>query len=309
MDSGFVTSFDGARLFTRSWLPAGEPLAVLQLAHGMAEHCGRYDRVARRLTDAGWAVYAHDHRGHGHSAIHADSLGHFADRGGWNRAVRDLGVISGLARSAHPGRPLFLLGHSMGSLLARSYIQDHSDRVDGLVLSGSPTKAPAPLVRMGMAISDAEARLRGPRSRSMVMNKLTFGMFNRDFRPARTEFDWLSRDPAQVDAYLADPLCGGVPTVQFFRDLLFGMRGLNSVAALRDVRADLPVYLFSGDMDPAGERGRGVTRLRDRFLAAGVSDVTLRLYPQGRHEMFNEINAEQVVTDLLGWLEARRTRG
>lgn len=308
MDSGFTTSFDGARLFTRTWLPAGDSVGVLQLVHGMAEHSGRYEAFARRLTAAGWAVYAHDHRGHGHTAVDAGALGHLADQGGWNRAVRDLGVIGEIARAAHPGRPLVLFGHSMGSLLVRDYLRDHSGRVDAVVLSGAPSKNSAMLTAVGRAVAEAEACLGGPRKRSVLMNSLTFGLFNRDFRPARTQFDWLSRDPAQVDAYIADPLCGGVPTVQFFRDLLFGLRLVNSPEALRDIRLGLPVYLLSGEMDPAGERGRGVRRLQAALLAAGLADVTLRLYPGGRHEMLNEINADEVMDDLVGWLEARRAR-
>ncbi|MDO4784139.1 MAG: alpha/beta hydrolase [Propionibacteriaceae bacterium] len=308
MDAGFTTSFDGARLFTRTWLPAGDSVGVLQIVHGMAEHSGRYEAFAKRLTAAGWAVYAHDHRGHGHTAVDAGALGHLADQGGWNRAVRDLGVIGEIARGAHPGRPLVLFGHSMGSLLVRDYLRDHSGRADAVVLSGAPSEKSAVLTAVGRAVAEAEARLRGPRERSVLMNSLTFGLFNRDFRPARTQFDWLSRDPAQVDAYIADPLCGGVPTVQFFRDLLFGLRLVNSPEALRDVRRDLPVYLLFGEMDPAAERGRGARRLRAALLAAGVTDVTLKLYPGGRHEMLNEINADEVTDDLIGWLEERRAR-
>lgn len=292
---------DGTSLFVRTWLPDGEPKAVVQLAHGMAEHSGRYERLAQDLTDAGYAVWIHDHRGHGDTAATPEDEGYFCDDDGWGAAVADMRTVTTAAREAHPGLPLFLMGHSMGSLLGRDYVTRYGHDLAGAVFSGTGGDQGL-LGKVGQLVATVEGRVRGRRHTSRLMNALTFGDFNKSFKPARTDFDWLSRDPEQVDRYVADPRCGQVFSSGFFADLL---RGVNSLPGLVSrVPKDLPVYFFSGDRDPVGGNGEGVKGVADAFRRAGVADVTCRLYPGGRHEMLNETNRDEVVADLLAWLDA-----
>ena len=297
-----VTATDGKDLFTHRWLPDGEPKAVVQVAHGMAEHSARYARLAEALTDAGYAVYAQDHRGHGRTGG-TDDHGYLADENGWATVVGDLRAVTEYARSEHPDLPVFLLGHSMGSFLARSYVIDDARGLAGLVLSGTGGD-PGLLGRVGLGVASTEARLRGRRHTSALMDKLTFGQYNSAFSPNRTDFDWLSRDEAEVDDYVADPMCGATFTSGFFVDLLGALREINDPKKVAAVRRDLPVLLVSGDADPVGDKGKGVRAVAQQYRDAGVEDVTCTLYPQARHEVFNETNRDEVTADIVRWLDA-----
>jgi alpha-beta hydrolase superfamily lysophospholipase len=297
-----VTTDDGTALFTHRWLPDGPPKGLVQLLHGMAEHSARYARFAETLSEAGYAVYAHDHRGHGRTAAQEDH-GYFADREGWTQVVRDARSVTAAIRDEHPDLPLFLLGHSMGSFLAREYAIEDSEALSGLVLSGTAAD-PGPLGVVGLGIARAEAKLRGRRHTSPLMDTLTFGQYNAAFKPNRTKFDWLSRDEAEVDAYVADPWCGEIFTSGFFADLLAGLRAVNDQSRVARVRPDLPVLLMAGDKDPVGAGGKGPRAVREQYAKAGLADVTCTLYPGARHEIFNETNREEVLADLVGWLDA-----
>lgn len=298
-----VSAADGTPLHTYRWLPDGRPRAIVQVAHGMAEHAARYERFARALTAASYAVYAHDHRGHGQTASKADH-GHFADHDGFATVVGDLGAVTEFAQAEHPGVPVVLFGHSMGSFLSRAYAAQHGARLAGLVLSGTAGD-PGPLASVGRGLAGAQARLRGRKHQSGLMDKLTFGQYNAAFKPNRTSFDWLSRDDAEVDKYVADPLCGNVFSAGFFADLLGGVQQVNKPSAYAAVPADLPVLVFAGELDPVGDAGKGPREVADRYRSAGVTDVTTTLYPDGRHEMLNETNRDEVVADLLAWLDER----
>ncbi len=297
-----VTASDGIPLHTHRWLPDGQPQAVVQVAHGMAEHASRYARLAEALTAAGYAVYAHDHRGHGQTASEADH-GYFADRNGWAAVVEDVRAVTRFAQDEHPGLPVFLLGHSMGSFLARAYVIEDSRDLAGLVLSGTAGD-PGLLGKAGLAAAHAEARLRGRRHVSALLDKLTFGQYNAAFKPNRTDFDWLSRDDAEVDLYVADRLCGRTFTSGFFADLLGGLPGINDRRRVARVRRDLPILLVAGDQDPVGGNGTGVRAVAEQYSSVGVVDVTCTLYPGARHEIFNETNRDEVTADVIAWLDA-----
>ncbi|GGL35771.1 alpha/beta hydrolase [Phycicoccus endophyticus] len=297
-----VTAQDGTRMFTRCWLPDGAPTGVVVVVHGMAEHSGRYARLAEALVAGGYAVYAADLRGHGRTATE-ETLGHFADADGWASTVADLRAVTATAAAEHPEAPLFLLGHSMGSELSRAYVIEDSSGLAGLVLSGTVGN-PGPAGRVGRGIAAAEARLRGGRHRSALLDRLVFGQYNAAFRPARTDFDWLSREESEVDAYVADPLCGTTSTSRFFVDLLGGVAGVNDPERVARVRADLPVLLVGGAEDPAGHGGRGPREVGQQYRNAGLTDVTCTIYPQARHELFNETNRDEVTADVLAWLDA-----
>jgi alpha-beta hydrolase superfamily lysophospholipase len=294
---------DGTQLHVNRWLPEGPAKAVVQIAHGMAEHSDRYARFAQRLTDAGYAVYAGDHRGHGSTAQQAGDAGYFADRDGFDTVVEDLHLLGQHARSEQPGLPFVLFGHSMGSFLSRAYAIRHGADLDGLVLSGTASD-PGLLGKVGRALATAQARVRGRRHPSGLMNALTFGQYGAAFKPNRTQFDWLSRDEAEVDQYVADARCGNVFTAGFFADLLAGLIRVNRDAEVARIPKDLPVYLASGSLDPVGEKGRGPQRVADQLTRLGVRDVTVRLWPDARHEILNETNRDEVMDDFVEWLDA-----
>ncbi len=294
---------DGTEIFVHRWLPDGPPRAIVQVAHGMAEHSARYARLAEALTGAGYAVYAEDHRGHGRTAGSLDKAGFFAASGGWDTVVEDLRRLHQKAQEEHPGLPVFLLGHSMGSFLSRSYAARHGSDLAGMVLSGTAGD-PGALGKVGTGIAAAQARLRGAGRPSGLMNTLTFGQYNAAFKPARTDFDWLSRDEAEVDAYVADPWCGFVFTAGGYQDVLGGLAAVNSDRLVSTVPRTLPIHLASGDMDPVGgKHAAGPRAVADQLRRLGVQDVTLTVWPGARHEILNETNRDEVTADIIDWLD------
>lgn len=283
---------------------------AVQIVHGLGEHAGRYRRLAESLTGAGYLVLAHDQRGHGRTAQRGIP-GHFADQEGWDRVVEDVERVRQEAKTLRPEGRLILLGHSMGSYVAQSYALRTPHAIDALVLSGS-TLASRGQLHVFRIVAAIEKLRQGAAGRSRLLDKLSFGAFNKEFRPARTDFDWLSRDEAEVDAYITDPLCGGQSTNQLWRDLTGGLLEISSVPALRQLPASLPVYILGGEKDPVGG-AKGLTRLHEAYREAGLAGTTLKLYADGRHEMFNETNRDEVTADLLAWLtspwEARQSSG
>src|SRR3954471_6850894 len=263
------------------WDPSGTPRGIVQLTHGMGEHLLRYEPLAGALTAAGFVVIGQDHRGHGASAQGEwGALG----EGGWDELVRDIGRVSDAARKDFPDLPLVLLGHSMGSFAAQQYVLDHSDELAGLVLTGTAV----------LDLLEPALDLDQP---------LDLTAFNAPFAPARTDYDWLSRDPDQVDAYVADERCGFGLTDVDGRQMFVSARQLADPERLGRLRADLPVYIAVGEHDPVNGQLALVQPLVQRLQDAGLSDVTLVVYPEARHEVFNETNRDQVVAELLAWLD------
>lgn len=291
---------DGHTIHYRSWLPAGAPRAQLVVAHGMAEHGDRYAPLGEFLAVRGIAVHAIDHRGHGRSA--GGETGHFADDNGWAKVVGDLDALINALRSQQPGIPLLLLGHSMGSFISQAWAIAHGKAIDGLLLSGSNHDSTLPY-RAGGLVARLEKLRLGARGKSALLEFLSFGAFNNAFKPARTAYDWLSRDEKQVDLYVNDPLCGFRVTNQLWIDLLGGLVDISQPANLACIPAGLPVYLLGGDRDPVGRNGKGLPALAARLREAGLRDVTLKLYVQGRHEMLNETNRAEVLADLYAWVD------
>lgn len=294
---------DGRELFVYRWLPDDGARGIFHIAHGMSEHAGRYARLAQALCAAGWAVYANDHRGHGRTARGGGELGFFASQGGFQRVVRDLAQLIAREQEDHPGLPVVLFGHSMGSLLAQEYLIERGGAIQGAVLSGASGK-PSALVDAGRLLARAERRRLGERGNSQLLRSMSFDSFNKMFAPARTPFDWLSRDRAEVDGYMADPHCGFPATVSLWIDVLDAMVEIARPERQARIPKDLPLYVFSGSRDPVGGPLRGVSQMVEGYRAAGLRRVTHRFYSGGRHEMLNEINREEVVRELLAWLAA-----
>jgi alpha-beta hydrolase superfamily lysophospholipase len=277
-------SSDGTQIAAYRWDADGQPVGIVQISHGMGEHARRYEHVARALNASGYVVYAQDHRGHGATA-RPHALGDLG-AAGWAGLVDDIGRLSARARAEHPGVPLFLLGHSMGSFAVQQYLLDHSADVDGVVLTGT-------------AVID-------PLESALDLDQpMDLAMFNAAFQPARTDFDWLSRDEAVVDAYVADPLCGFGIDPESAKSMFVGARRLADPAQVAAIRSSLPVYIAVGELDPVNGGLTLLTPLTDRLAAAGLTDVTVRTYPDARHEILNEVNKEEVIADLIQWLGLR----
>ncbi len=301
-----IRAADGLELFAYRWLPTGTLRGAVQIAHGLAEHAGRYARLAESLTGAGYAVYAHDQRGHGHTATSPEQLGFFARKDGWQKCTDDLRQVNRFIAAEQPGVPIILLGHSMGSTMAAQYISQSGTALAGVVLSGASGR-PSPLALAGRVITRLERLRLGPTGRSALVNALTFRDFNRRFAPNRTAFDWLSRDAAEVDNYVADPLCGFNACVQLWIDLLDGWAHAMSPASYNSIPKDLPVLVISGRRDPVSAGCRQIVPMIAAWRKAGLKRIDTRFYPEARHEIFNETNREEVTRDLLDWMEKLQT--
>lgn len=298
--SFFLTSCDGDKLACYSLFPKEKPHAVLQISHGMAEHARRYEKFAEFLQSHSIAVFAHDHRGHG--ATTAGKLhGHFADNDGINKAVADIDIVASHITTTLPDIPHILLGHSMGSLLARLYAAEHGEKLAGLIISGT-TAHPGFKGVLGKMIASAESLVKGKQAKSKMMDTLLFGTFNSQFAPNRTGFDWLSRDNEQVDLYSADPFCGFICTTAFYRDLITLSIRANIRSTLQKIPIDLPIFIISGTADPVGNNGKGVSRVEDMLRSCDLQHVSLKLYKDARHELLNEINKKIVYTDIATWI-------
>ena len=286
-------------IFARVWRPDSEAKAVVQVVHGLGEHGARYARFAEALVGAGYAVYAHDHRGHGPRCPPAD-LGFFATQDGWRKLLDDIAAVAARARADLPGRPHVFFGHSMGSFLGQTYIAEHGSELAAAILSGTSGPPPA-ILPIGRRVIAFERWRLGPRGKSPLVQTLLFGEQNKPFKPARTPFDWLSRDANEVDKYVADPYCGFPLTNQLAADLVGALADLAAPRLAARIPNSLPIYVVSGSADPVGAKLSG---LLDVYRAAGL-DVTAKIYKDGRHEMLNETNREDVTHDLIGWLDAR----
>ena len=277
-----VSTSDGGKTKVYLWEGTAPKRGAVQIAHGMGEHALRYRPIAQAIAAAGYDVYANDHRGHGAAAAQAGALGDFG-AGGFPGVVADMVEVTRMARSNSAGKPVVLLGHSMGSFAAQLYILDHSELFDGVALSGS-----AALDLLGAAATIGAWRLED---------------LNAAFEPARTPFDWLSRDAAEVDAYIADPLCGFNVTPESYGSLFSIAARLATVSELQRIRRDLPLFLFSGDRDPVNAKLAWFRPLVDRYREAGLTDVSWHVYGGARHEVLNETNRPEVLATLRAWID------
>ena len=296
-----LAAVDGVALFVHGWRPEAAARGVVQIVHGMAEHGGRYARLAGALSAAGYAVYAGDLRGHGRTARMPEELGFFAARDGWGKCLDDIWQVNRRIAADHPGAPIILLGHSMGSFLAQHLIGVQGDSLAGVVLSGTSGK-PSALAMAGRLVARLERSRLGRRSRSALLQSLAFDGFNKPFAPARTPFDWLSRDTAEVDKYIADPLCGFPVAIQLWIDVLDGLGAATSARHQALIPKRLPIYVISGSRDPVGGNARSVAQLLAAYSRAGLDRVSHRFYADARHELFNETNRDEVTRDLIAWL-------
>lgn len=295
------TAEDGHELYVHAWRPAGEPRAIVQIVHGMAEHAARYERLALALNEKGIAVFGADHRGHGKSLAPGQILGHMADSRSFDRAARDVVKLAEHLRAENPGKKLAIFGHSMGSFYVQRLLYTRPDVADAVVMSGTSGRPPA-IASAGRGVARLE-RLRVGRDRpSGLLTALSFGDFNKKFAPTRTDFDWLSHDEDEVDKYIADPFCGFAVSTQTWIDLLDASPDLTARGNVGIIPKQMPIYIFGGTKDPVGEMGRGVEKLRESYREAGLN-VDVRMYEDGRHEMLNESNRQEVIADCVRWID------
>ena len=300
MQETTLLASDNTELCVHSWC-VDEPKAVILLAHGMAEHSMRYAGFAEFLNANGISFYCHDQRGHGKTA--GQALGKLRKGLDWKLMLDDLFTIKKKLIDTNSHCPVILMGHSMGSFLVRCAVQVQPNMFDGLIISG--TGDSQGLIGKAGALLTKVLCSTGEHAPANMMQNMVFGGYNKAFTNPRTEFDWLTRDEAQVDLYIADPWCGFVCTNGFFHELLHGIQMAGDAQGVAKMNKTMPVYLFSGDKDPVGNNGKGVANVKKLLDGAGMQDVTMRLYPEGRHEMLNELNKQEVMDDLLAWVEAK----
>lgn len=296
------TSKDGIAISYHSWLPEEKPVAVLQIAHGMAEFADRYDDFANFLNKNKIAVYANDHRGHGKTAGSLEKVGYFAKKDGWMKVVDDMRIFTDLIRKEHKNTPFFLLGHSMGSFLARTYITKYDD-IDGVILSGTAQNPPA-IIGAGKFMSFINSLFMNGHKASKFFDNMSFGSFNKPFEK-EGPMSWLSRDKEEVKKYNDDPFCGFVCSLRFFRDLFSGLAYISKYKNNENIRFTLPIYLIAGSQDPVGNNGEGPRKVANTFRHWHIEDVELNIYRGARHEILNETNKQDIYKDVLEWINFR----
>lgn len=277
---------------------------VVQIVHGMAEYIERYEEFAEFLTERGCVVAGEDHMGHGKSVGKTGKYGYFCEQDPATVLVRDVHRLKKATQALYPNVPYVIMGHSMGSFIARNYMFRYGTGINAAIIMGTGMQPPA-VLRASRLTAGIQKLFCGPEHISRLIDKLAFGCYNKEIENPRTDFDWLSRDNERVDRYLADPMCGFVFTVNGFSTLFELITRLHRQENLERIPKKLPVLMISGDADPVGDYGKGVRRAYESILAAGVEDVRLKLYEGGRHELLNETNRDEVMNDIFAWLEEK----
>ncbi|SHF85926.1 alpha/beta hydrolase [Ornithinibacillus halophilus] len=297
-DHFWLKAKDGVEIYVHKWYePKVKPHAIVQISHGMVEHIKRYDDFSNHLLNKGIFVYGNDHRGHGETGERQGLFGFLADEDGFDKTAEDMYQLTLHIKKEYPGVPVILLGHSMGSFLARRYIQYHSHEIDALILSGTGFY-PKLTTLFGKKLADTLQ----PKIESKVMNSIVFGNFNKRIPNKKTKFDWLSRDESVVQAYVHDPYAGYIPTGKFFVDLMTGLMLIHDQRQNKNIRNDLPTLIISGDEDPVGNYGKGIWKTANLLTNAGLTNITTSLFNEARHETLNEINKHEVYHFIYEWI-------
>lgn len=296
MEEKYFVNKTGDEIYYLEW-DAENPKCALVISHGMAEHPERYDDFAKFMAANGVTVYAINQMGHGH---HAKLPGHM-EKGDFDKCVSNLAELVQIAKN-DTWKDAFLLGHSMGSFIAQLFIERFHN-IKGLILSGS--SAATSVMKMAKPIASLVCALSKDTSKpSNFMNNMSFGSYNKAIPNNKTPFDWLSRDEEQVQKYIDDPLCGYVCSQSFFREMAGGFAVMAKPSELAKIDKDLPIFIHGGSMDPVSDLGKGLYALEAQYKNLGVKDVTLTVYPEARHEIYNELNKQEVYENTLKFIEA-----
>ena len=306
MERHYLTSDDGHRIHLCQWKVKnpGTLRAIIHINHGMAEHGERYAPIAAMLNRAGIDVIAHDHRGHGGSVGANEATGYFAERHGWKRVLSDVDRVQDFVAQNYPDLPVFVHGQSMGSFIAQSYCSHYNRSLSGVILTGSTYNPPLALVPPKL-IARLEKARSGPKARSTLIHFLSFQRFNRTFKNTKTEHDWLTRSTEEIERYENDPWCGFLCTNQLWIDLLNALQTLGKKRTIGKIDSKLPFYLISGERDPISydPKQHRITALRNHLVSGGIARVDYKLYPDARHEILNELNRDDVINDMIRWIE------
>lgn len=273
---------------------------VVQISHGMCEYIDKYDDFANYLATKGFVFIGHDHIGHGDSVNEPEDYGFFGSRDGYKSMIEDLKKVSDIAREKYPNKPLYLLGHSMGSLIARCYAAKYGSDLSGLILCG--TVGPQPLVKAGIKFADLLANQKGEKYRSRMLYDVSLNFANLKFLPAKTRFDWISSDEEEIKRHIADEKIKFIFTVKGYSDLFHLVSLANSEMLIKTVPKDLKIIFMSGDEDPVGENGEGVERAFELYKKMGLLNVEMKLYHKKRHELLKEINKKEIFADIINWI-------
>ncbi len=288
------------------YVPAVErPRGILQIAHGMCEYLERYEPFIEFMVEHGWIVCGNDHLGHGRTAANESEYGYMGGKDGWRNMVKDMHTLTRRMQQLHPGLPIFLLAHSMGSFLGRAYLTQYGQELRGAIIMGTSSGIGMIPINAALLLIRLLILIRGEKHRSPALQKLVFGSYNRRITDPATDSDWISSDPEIVQAYAADPMCRFIFTLSGFRNLLGVLRFVSLPSWAHQVPKDLPIDLVSGEEDPVGNYGKGPKKVAERLRRAGVKELSLTLYPDYRHEPLNEQGRERVYQDLLDWMEER----
>ena len=300
----YFKSSTGKDLYAKKWYDENltEYKAVIQLVHGMEEYISRYDEFANYLASKGFMVVGHDHIGHGKSVKDDSELGHMDCEDGWFRMAEDIHILQNKTSQEYPNIPYFIMGHSMGSLLTRTYATIYDDNLTGIILSG--TSGQKSMLHLGKFLTSVIKTFKGPKYKSKLLHKMVIGSFNNKFKPNRTESDWTTRDTKKIDEYMKVINPNRRFTIESYSQLMKGSIYLNDMSKIKNT-PNIPILIFSGDKDPVGEMGKGVTRVYNMLKEVGIEDVTLKLFKDGRHEMLNEINRDEVFEFILNWIESK----
>ena len=295
-----ILAADGHQIQTFIW-PHEHAKGWVHIFHGMGEHALRYDGFAKSLVAAGYAVVAHNHRGHGTGE--GVVLGASEKNNGWQIFLQDISIVRD--EVCGDEQPYFIFAHSMGAFIAQSYLCGQPKAIDGVILSGSNFQSVG-LSRVAKMVAKIEIFRLGRDKSSGLLQFLSFGSFNQKFKPNRTECDWLSRDDDEVGKYIADPLCGFACSTGLWLDFFNGLIDLFDMSNFKKISTELPLFVLSGSQDPVGLMGKGVTRLFEAYQVNGQKNLTLKLFENGRHEMLNETNKDEVYNEIITWLNKQK---
>ncbi len=305
-DEFYFPSKDGnTEIHTIEWKPESEVKAVLQISHGMVEYINRYHDFAEYLCRRGFYVVGNDHLGHGKSVQSKSEYGYFNEKYGNACVLGDIHTLRQRTMKKYPDVPYFMLGHSMGSCLLRQYIQLYGNGLSGVIIMGTVAEQKGISLRMGKRLCRILAAFRGWHYRSKLVDHMVNGPFCRRFKPARTRADWVTSDVHKLEEYVSDPLCSFIFTVNAYYHMFSGILQAQKRENIYMIPKTLPIFMVSGGDDPVGDFGKGVRKIYEKYLAAGIQDVTLRLYAGDRHELLNETDREQIYEDLYEWLESK----
>jgi alpha-beta hydrolase superfamily lysophospholipase len=298
-----ITMSDDYKLVLHFWMPDNKPEKIVVLHHGMAEHSSRYAYVAQKLTDNNIALFAHDMRGHGESAEDETELGYLSDKDGFNKITEDLHFLIKEIKNRFPGIPVFLLGHSFGSFVSQNFMEKHGTEINGCILSGTA----GPRIALGLSLyitSSLICLIKGKKARSKFLTWCSFGSYNKHFPDSdQNAVNWISSDKNAVKEYMQDKFCGYMVTNAFYRDLGYGLSTIHLKHNMKKIPQNLPVFIFCGTEDPVGNYTKTVKHLYQCYKNNGMTDVSAKYYSRGRHEMFNEVNKDEVISDVINWIK------